>query len=87
MLIDEGWSRSSIYLSDDGTIYTEGSSGAMNSCVGKYYLKSDGTKEWVDFFFTEGDPNNDYELLQYHNKTGVWDTNSSELLDESNQDF
>ena len=87
VLIDEGWSRSSIFLSDDGTIYTEGSSGAMNSCVGKYYLKSDGTKEWVDFFFTEGDPNNDFELLQYHNKTGVWDTNSSELLDESNQDF
>ena len=87
VLIDEGWSRSSIYLSDDGSIYTEGSSGAANSCVGKYYLKSDGTKEWIDFFFTEEDPAEDYALLQYHNKTGVWDTEVSELVTESSADF
>ena len=86
-LIDEGWARSSIYLTDDGAIYTEGSAGAANSCVGKYYLKSDGTKEWIDFFFTEGDPNNDYALLQYHNKTGEWNTEASELLNDSDPDY
>ena len=86
VLIDEGWTRSSIYLTDDGAIYTEGSAGAANSCVGKYRLASDGTKEWIDFYFTEENPEDDYELLQYHNKTGEWNTEVSELLN-GNEDI
>ena len=74
-----GWSRSRYRISEDGTIYHEGSSGAADSCFGTYRLAENGRElEIVDFYFSGGweDPN------WYHNTTGVsGDKKNSEIVD------
>lgn len=82
-LLLEGWSRNRCFLLDDGTFYTEGSSGAMYSVFENYVLGPNDTEvTCVDYYFTK-EKDETYEVYGfYHNTTGEWDISVSEELGE-----
>lgn len=75
----EGWSRSRWMISEDGTIYYEGSSSAADNYFGLYRLAESGAKlETVDFYFSGGWE----DMNWYHNTTGViGDKQNSEIVE------
>ncbi len=82
-LILEGWSRNRCFLLDDGTFYTEGSSGAMYSVFENYKLGANETQlTCVDYYFTKEKDETFEEYGFYHNTTGEWDITVSDELGE-----
>lgn len=82
-LILEGWSRNRCFLLDDGTFYTDGSSGAMYSVFENYKLGANETElTCMDYYFTKEKDETFEEYGFYHNTTGEWDISVSEELSE-----
>ncbi len=82
-LILEGWSRNRCFLLNDGTYYTEGSSGAMYSVFENYMLGANETQlACIDYYFTKEKDETYEEYGFYHNTTGEWDITVSEELGE-----
>lgn len=82
----EGWGRNSFQPIDDSTFHYYGSSGAMSSAYGICHISEDGTSlVWDDFYFSDG--TDDESIVYYHNKTGEWDKDNSEILDVSGNEF
>ncbi|MBQ8166634.1 MAG: hypothetical protein IJZ96_06330 [Lachnospiraceae bacterium] len=82
-LILEGWSRNRCFLLNDGTYYTEGSSGAMYSVFENYKLEANKTElTCIDYYFTKEKDETFEEYGFYHNTTGEWDISVSEELSE-----
>ncbi len=82
-LILEGWSRNRCFLLNDGTYYTEGSSGAMYSVFENYKLGANETElTCMDYYFTKEKDETFEEYGFYHNTSGEWDITVSEELDE-----
>lgn len=82
-LLLEGWSRNRCFLLDDGTFYTEGSSGAMYSVFENYMLGPNETElTYIDYYFTKEKDETFEEYGFYHNTTGDWDITVSEELGE-----
>ena len=84
----EGWYRSSYRMMANGQIYYEGSSGAMYSTFGVYDISYDGTELLCqDFYFTSNTDDSYETYAMYHNTTGEWDVDSSEMLDLPEDQF
>lgn len=84
----EGWSRNSYHLLSDGTIFIQGSGGAMYSIFGAYNISEDGTSlKCKDYYFTYEKDDSFEEIGFYHNTTGEWDKSVSEEMDISDEDF
>lgn len=82
-LILEGWSRNRCFLLDDGTYYTEGSSGAMYSVFENYVLGANESElTCLDYYFTKEKDETFEEYGFYHNTTGEWDITVSDELGE-----
>ena len=82
----EGWGRNTFQPIDESTFHYYGSAGAMSSAYGICHISEDGTSLiWDDFYFSEGTA--DDNIVYYHNKTGEWDKENSEILDVSGNDF
>lgn len=82
-LILEGWSRNRCFLLNDGTYYTEGSSGAMYSVFENYKLGANETElSCLDYYFSKEKNETFEEYGFYHNTTGEWDITVSEELGE-----
>ncbi|SEP78921.1 hypothetical protein SAMN02910369_00638 [Lachnospiraceae bacterium NE2001] len=81
-----GWARSSYYWIGDDHFYYAGSGGAMNTAFGECHLSEEGEiLIWDDFYFS--DEKEGGEMGIYHNHSGVWDSNESEELTMSSDDF
>lgn len=80
----EGWSRNSYHLLSDGTIFNQGSGGAMYSIFGVYDISEDGTSlNCKDYYFIYEKDDSYEEIGFYHNTTGEWDKSVSEEMDMS----
>ena len=88
-LVQEGWTRNAWCLMADGGFYNSGSNGAAYALFGTYDLDKDGTKMTArDFYFTYEKTEGNYDDIGfYHNTTGMYDKNVSELLDMSEDAF
>ncbi|MBO6208692.1 MAG: hypothetical protein J6O73_17430 [Lachnospiraceae bacterium] len=87
VLVVQGWGRNRQYLLKSGELYNEGSSGASESSHGMYRLSKDGTEEeWTDFCFSTYNGTKG-EIEFYHNTTGEWDADASELLQIDEGEF
>ena len=86
VLLLEGNSANRYYLLDDMTVYNETRESNAASGNGVYSLESEGAAlTCKDFYFTYPDENNN--ILFYHNQTGVFDTAASEGFDGDEADF
>ncbi len=84
----EGWYRSAYQYMDNGRFYYFGSGGAMYSAFGTYHINEDGTELVCEDFYFTGEKDNDPESIAfYHNTTGEWDSENSEELKLSEDDF
>lgn len=84
----EGWSRNSYRYMGGGRFLNVGSGGAMYSIFGAYRLSADGTELSVeDYYFTHEKGENFDTVYYFHNTTGEWDTEASEELNISDEDF
>ncbi len=87
-LILEGSSRNRYYLLYDGLIYNENPSGAAYSIFGTYTLPASSTEiKAKDYYFTAPDENDPETILFYHNETGDFDIEKSELFDGPENNF
>lgn len=86
-LVLEGRSRSAYSLKEDGSFYYHGSNGAAYSIFGIYYINEDGEAVSNDFYFTYPDDNNPEIIGLYHNETGAYSEEDSELLDITLDEF
>ena len=84
--IAEGWSRNRFYITTDGRIHNMGSSGAAYSGHGIYHISGD-TLECEDFYFTDFTDEAQTVIGVYHNTTGEWDKDVSELYLENADNF
>lgn len=87
-MIIEGWARNAFYLLDDNSFYNFGSSGAAYSMLTNYILEKNKTElTCLDCYFTDFTDDSDMSYVSvFHNKTGEWDKNKSELLDIPSED-
>lgn len=84
----DGWSRNRYQLLDDGRFYNEGSGGAAYSIFGVYHISADGTAlECEDYYFTDLKQGDEDVIVPYHNTTGEWDPENSELFRGSERQF
>ena len=81
----DGWARSYYRWMYDNHFFYSGSGGASYSAFGECHLKYDKPElEWDKFYFTdEVDGNIEF----YQNTTGEWDSEKSEKMDISDDDF
>ena len=88
-LVCEGWARNGWFLLNDGSLYNSGSNGAAYAIFADYDLSEDGTELVArDYYFTYEKTEGNYEDIGfYHNTTGMYDKNVSELLDMSEDAF
>ena len=88
VLILEGASLNRYYLLNDGLIYNEKSSGAAYSIFGTYTLPANSTEiKAKDYYFTAPDENDSETILLYHNETGDFDIEKSDLFDGPENNF
>lgn len=87
--VAEGWARNGWFLLNDGSFYNSGSNGAAYAIFANYDLSEDGTELVArDYYFTYEKTEGNYEDIGfYHNTTGMYDKNVSELLDMSEDAF
>ena len=84
----EGWSRNRFYITTDGRIHNMGSSGAAYSGHCIYHISGDGASlECEDFYFTDFTDDAQTNIGVYHNTTGEWDKDVSELYLENADNF
>lgn len=84
----DGWARNSYQWLGGGRFYNMGSNGAASSVFGEFVLSPDGTSlSCEDFYFTDLKSTDEADIVYYHNTTGVWDTDASEELAVSDDDF
>ena len=84
----EGWSRNRFYITTDGRIHNMGSSGAAYSGHCIYHISGDGASlECEDFYFTDFTDEAQTNIGVYHNTTGEWDKDVSELYLENADNF
>lgn len=88
-LVAEGWARNGWFLLNDGSLYNSGSNGAAYAIFADYDLSEDGTELVArDYYFTYEKTEGNYDDIGfYHNTTGMYDKNVSELLDMSEDAF
>ena len=82
----EKQNRNTYALTDTGTFYFHGSDGEKYHIVAEYELTAEGMI-CKNFYFTypvDGDGNN---MAYYHNTTGVWDSEGSEKIDMTFEEF
>jgi hypothetical protein len=78
--------RNTYALTDTGTFYFHGSDGEKYHIVAEYELTAEGMI-CKNFYFTypvDGDGNN---MAYYHNTTGVWNSEGSEKIDMTFEEF
>ena len=81
-----GSPRSSYQYLGSGHFFYCGSGGAAITLIGENHLKKDGTEvEWDDFYFT--DEKEGGEIAVYYNDIGLYDTNGSEEIEMSVDEF
>lgn len=86
--IVDGWSRNRYSITTDGHILNSGSNGAAYSSFGVYRINdSCDNIECVDYYFTDSINGSDTEYGTYHNTSGKWDINDSELIKNSTDGF
>ena len=83
VLIDEGWSRSRLFLLDDGLFYTEGSSSAFDFSFGSYELKENGERNWEDFYRVDTNA----DLKFYHSTTGDYMPEDEKEISATQEDI
>lgn len=84
----DGWYRSAFYLLDDGRFLYEGSGGAAYHMTAVYHLSEDGAElVCEDCWFTDVKEGTEDEIVFYHNTTGEWEKEVSELLDTDEETF
>jgi len=82
----EKQARNTYALTDTGTFYFHGSDGEKYHIVAEYELTAEGMI-CKNFYFTypvDGDGNN---MAYYHNTTGVWNSEGSEKIDMTFEEF
>ena len=84
----EGTSRNAYFLLDDNRLFHQGSGGAATSIFAEYTLAADGkTLVCKNYWFTDADAENPYELEYYHNTSGSLNIASSEKLSVTEDEF
>lgn len=83
VFVNGGWSRYTVAWLGDNRFFEYGSGGAIYSIFGTFELSEDGTEmNYTDYYFSH-EYNDDYEDVRfYHNTTGEWDVEKSELVEE-----
>ena len=77
----KGGCEIAFFLLDDGTICNEGSGGAAYTIFCTYQMEEDGLSlEVIDYYFTYEKDNFTGESSWFHNTTGEWDRDKSEML-------
>ena len=88
VLVFDSFARNSYSLMEDGKFSYHGSSSAASSAFGVFSLPAGGTElECEDFWFSDIKPGTDMEIGFYHNTAGVWEVESSEELEISEEEF
>ncbi len=83
----EGWGRNRQHYLGEGHFFNTGSSGAMNTAFGEWHLDKGGTEQiWDDFYFSLEDMIKG-GMAFYHNTTGNEDTDESERLKMTEDEF
>ena len=87
VLIFSGVTRSNYRFIGNGNFFYRGSSGAMHSLFGIYYIAPDGSLACKDCYFTFEKGNNPNDIGFFHNTTGVWSKVEAEELNISEEKF
>lgn len=84
----DGYARNRYDLFEDGTVYNNGSGGAIYYVSTTYKLPPNGNSlKCIECYFTH-EKNEDFEnIAVYHNTTGSWDISESEETDMTIDDF
>lgn len=83
VFVKEGWSRNYIQWLGGGKFFEGGSGGAIYSTYGIYELSKDGSEAVCTDYYFSHEYNGDFEDVRfYHNTTGEWNVDVSELVEE-----